>query len=138
MTVRSAAGARTVVNVALSNAVSPRPRSMRLPMSIMVQPTSCTIDSAATPASVSIPTRVCDCAVASTASASAKESGGSALWASARSTPASTTQVSLDNWSRTPRAASASRSTECTSAPGRSRSMVSAHSVDGAIAIVSS
>ena len=110
---------------------------MRLPMSIIVQPTSCTIDSPATPASVSIPTNVCDCAVASTASASASESGGSDLCASARSTPASTTQVSLDNWSRTDLAASASRSTDCTSEPGRSRSMVSDHSVDGAIAIVS-
>ena len=49
VTVCSAPGLRTVVSVALSSAVSARPRSMRLPMSIIVQPTSCTIDSAATP-----------------------------------------------------------------------------------------
>ena len=37
------------VSVARSSAVSPSPRSIRLPMSIIVQPTSCTIDSAGHP-----------------------------------------------------------------------------------------
>ena len=37
---------------------------MRLPMSIIVQPTSCTIDSAATPDNASIPARVWLCAAA--------------------------------------------------------------------------
>ncbi len=60
MTVCSAAALRTVVSVARSNAVSHRPRSTRLPISIIVQPTSCTIDSAATPDSVSIPANVCE------------------------------------------------------------------------------
>ena len=50
---------------------------MRLPMSIIVQPTSRTIDSPATPDSVSIPASVCAWADASSASASASESGGS-------------------------------------------------------------
>ena len=63
VTVCSAPGLRTVVSVALSSAVTARPRSMRLPMSIIVQPTSCTIDSAATPDSASIPARVSRCAV---------------------------------------------------------------------------
>ncbi|CNH59089.1 Uncharacterised protein [Mycobacterium tuberculosis] len=45
--------------------------------------------------------------------------------------------MSRDNWSRTALAASASPSTDCTSDPGRSRSTVSDHSVDGATAIIS-
>ena len=47
-----------VVRVARSSAVRPRPRSMRLPMSIIVQPTSRTMDSAATPDRASMPASV--------------------------------------------------------------------------------
>ena len=137
MIVCSAAALRTTVSVARNNAVSHRPRSMRLPMSIIVQPTSRTIDSPATPDSVSIPANVCAWADASRASASASESGGSDRSATARSTPASTIQVSLDNWSRTALAASASPSTDCTRDPGRFGSTVSDHSVEGATAIIS-
>ena len=137
MIVCSAPAPRTVVSVACSNAVSQSARSIRLPMSIIVQPTSRTIDSPATPANVSIPASVCDWADASNASASVSESGGSARSAIARSTPASTIQVSLDSWSRTARAASARPSTDWTRDPGRSGSTVSDHSVDGATAIIS-
>ena len=106
-------------------------------MSIIVQPTSRTIDSPATPDSVSIPASVCAWADASSASASASDCGGSGRSATARSTPASTIQVSLDSWSRTARAASASPSTDWTSDPGRFGSTVSDHSVDGTTAMVS-
>ena len=46
------------MSVACSNAVSHSPRSIRLPMSIIVQPTSRTIDSLATPDRVSMPASV--------------------------------------------------------------------------------
>jgi hypothetical protein len=51
--------------------------------------------------------------------------------------PASTIQVSLDNWSRTALAASASPSTDCTRDPGWFGSTVSDQSVDGTTAIIS-
>ena len=53
------AAPRPTVRVDCSKAVSHSPRSIRLPMSIIVQPASRTIDSAATPDSVNIPARVC-------------------------------------------------------------------------------
>jgi hypothetical protein len=107
-------------------------------MSIIVQPMSCTIDSAATPDSASMPASVWLCAADRYASPSACDSGGTLLGCStARSTDASTIHVSFDIWSRTARAARPSRSTDCASAPGRCRSAVSDHSVVGAIATIS-
>ena len=111
---------------------------MRLPMSIIVQPTSCTIDSAATPDNASIPASVSRCAFTRYASPSVCDSGNDRPRCStARSTAANTIQVSLDIWSRTARAANPSRSTDCASAPARCRSAVSDHSVVGAVAIIS-
>ena len=137
----SASGLRAVVSVARSSAVSASPRSMRLPMSIIVQPASCTIDSAATPDSASMPASVCCWAAASWVSSATRDprcelGGEPACSASARSTAPSTIQVSLDIWSRTDRAASPSRSIDCASDPGRIRSTVSDHSVRCAPATV--
>ena len=111
---------------------------MRLPMSIIVQPTSCTIDSAATPDSASIPASVRLFVDARNASPSVCDSGGeSGACRNARSTAANTIQVSLDIWSRTARAASPSRSTDCASDPARCRSAVNDHNVDCAVATIS-
>jgi hypothetical protein len=65
-----------VVNVSRSSAVNANPRSMRLPMSIIVQPTSCTIDSAATPDSANMPASVRLFVDARNASPSVLDSGG--------------------------------------------------------------
>ena len=58
MMVCSAPGLRCTLSAARSRAVSDNPRSIRLPMSIIVQPASCTIDSAATPDKANMPARV--------------------------------------------------------------------------------
>ena len=82
-------------------------------MSIVVQPTSRTMDSAATSDRASIPANVRLFVDERNASPSVCDSGGdSGACRSARSTAASTIQVSFDIWSRTARAASPSRSTD--------------------------
>ena len=87
-----------MVSVVRSKAVNVNPRSIRLPMSIIVQPASCTIDSAVTPVSAIMPASVRCWALASWVSSLPRLEPDDCLacFASTRSTAPSTIHVSFD------------------------------------------